>query len=107
MIIHEPSQIGVIHANKIPSSLTVVLVFENEVSWHTCLGFWAPNQLITQDKFARLVINDLLNELHGDEFFVELGLYLGYHQTQMKEMDIPKTTFHTHECHYDFSVMPF
>ena len=85
----------------------MVLVFENEVSWHTCLGFWAHNQWITKDKFARLVINDLLDELHGDEFFVELDLYLGYHQTQMKEMDIPKTNFHTQECHYDFSAMPF
>jgi hypothetical protein len=25
----------------------------------------------------------------------------------MKEEDIPKTIFHTHEGHYDFLVMPF
>jgi hypothetical protein len=25
----------------------------------------------------------------------------------MKEVDIPKTTFHTHEGHYEFLVMPF
>jgi hypothetical protein len=25
----------------------------------------------------------------------------------MKEVDIPKITFHTHEGHYEFLVMPF
>ncbi|RZS09686.1 hypothetical protein BHM03_00040786 [Ensete ventricosum] len=31
----------------------------------------------------------------------------GYHQIQVCEADISKTTFRTHNGHYEFLVMPF
>jgi hypothetical protein len=68
-----------------------------------CLNYREFNKMTIKDKFHILVID----ELQGVIFFIKLDLCFGYHQIKMRREDIPKTTFRTHECHYEFLVMLF
>jgi hypothetical protein len=60
-----------------------------------------------KDKLLILVVEELLDEHYDSQIFSKLDLRLGFQQIKMKEEDVSKTTFRTHERHYKFLAMPF
>lgn len=94
-----------LHLSTNPYTSLVVMVLKKEGNCCMCLDFRALNKLMVRDKSPILVIDDLLDELHGAKFFNVLDLRFRYHQIWM-DVVIPKISFCSHEGHYEFLMMP-
>jgi hypothetical protein len=65
------------------------------------------NEVTIKNKYPLPRIEDLFDQMKGASVFSKIDLRSGYHQLKIRELDIPKTAFHTRYELYEYTMMSF
>jgi hypothetical protein len=90
-----------------PWGAPALFVKKKDDTLRLCIYYRKLNKMTINNKYPLPRINDLFDQLRGAKIFSKIDLRYGYHQVQIKDEDIHKTTFRTRYGHYEFVLVPF
>jgi hypothetical protein len=85
----------------------IVLVQNKDRTWRLCIDYRALNKITITNHYPIPTIDELLDQLKGENFFNNIDLKSSYHQVPIEPNDVWKTTFKSKEGLYEWIVMPF
>ena len=72
-----------------------------------CIDYRELNKVTVKNKYPLPRIDALFDQLQGAQYFSKIDLRSGYHQLQIREAGVSKTTFRTRYDHYEFLLISF
>jgi hypothetical protein len=82
-------------------------VQKKDQTWRLYIDYRGLNKITVKNCYPIPRIDDLLDELKGENFFSKIDLKYSYHQVPIEPFDVWKTTFKCKEGLYEWLVMPF
>ena len=98
---------GFIRPSVSPWGAPVLFVKKKDGTLRLCVDYRQLNKMTVKNKYPLPRIDDLFDQLKGENVFLKIDLRSGYHQLRIKGVDVHKTTFRMRYGHYEFLVMPF
>ncbi|GBG77793.1 hypothetical protein CBR_g25724 [Chara braunii] len=98
---------GWIRPNTSEFGAPVLFVPKGNGEFRMCIDYRGLNKITRKSTEPLPRIDDLLDMVQGCTVFSKVDLKSGYHQIEMVEEDVYKTTFKARYGTYEFLVMPF
>jgi hypothetical protein len=98
---------GFIRPSTSPWGCPALFVKKKDESLRLCVDYRPLNAVTIKNKYPLPRIDVLFDQLVGAQVFSKIDLRSGYHQIQIRAIDIPKTTFSTRYGLYEYLVMSF
>ena len=84
-----------------------IILKKDSGEWCLVTEYRALNKFTVKNRYPVPHIEDLLDQLHGAQYFTKMDLSTSYHQIRMDTTNTWKTTFKTHFGICEWMVMPF
>ena len=98
---------GIIRPSSSPWASRIILVRKKDNSTRFAVDYRALNDLTRKDAYPLPEIKDILDKLHGCEYFSTLDGASAYWSIPIKEEDREKSAFVSSRGEFEFCAMPF
>ena len=85
----------------------MLFVKKKDRSLRLCIDYQQLNEITIKNQYLLPRIDDLFDQLQGEQYFSKIDLCSSYHQLKIHKEDVPKIAFRTRYRHYEFLVMSF
>ena len=92
---------------KCPIAAPMFFVWKKDGTQQPVINYWELNEITIKDSYLLPCINEMMDCIHGLEFFTRFNLKLGYNQICICPGDKWKTTFMTPFGPFQMKVMTF
>jgi hypothetical protein len=83
----------------------ILFVRKVDGSLRLCIDYRGLNEVMRKDDYPLLRVDDTLDEVKDAKFYTHLDL--GFWQVRVRDHDIHKTAFQTHDSLMEWVAMPF